>query len=173
MRLINGKVYLENNYPLWIKMYYNEEKFLKSLLEGKILTIEHVGSTAIRNLDAKPIIDILIGVNDIDDIKNDLDRLKKIYTIKIDNENKEILLIKENNKETFYLIHILHINDDRYKEMIMFKNILNKNKEIKNKYLKLKQELALKYPNKRKIYTMLKSKFIEDVLNNNEHNMIQ
>lgn len=164
MGLINGTVNLENNYLIWKNMFYKEKQILIDLFKDKALSIDHVGSTSVEDLLSKPIIDIVIGVKDINDIN--IKELENIYTIKYNNKEKEILLIKEDDKETFYLIHVLEIDSDRYKNMIYFRDILINNKNIKKEYEKLKKELASKYYNDRKTYTKLKNDFINEVLNN-------
>ncbi len=164
MGLINGTVNLENNYLIWKNMFYKEKEILIDLFKDKALSIEHVGSTSVEDLLSKPIIDIVIGVKDINDIN--IKELENYYTVKYNKNDKEILLIKEDDKETFYLIHVLEIDSDRYKNMIYFRDILINNKNIKKEYEKLKKELASKYYNDRKTYTKLKNDFINEVLNN-------
>ena len=48
MGLINGSVYLENNYELWKEKFYNEKIKLENIFNNEEFTIEHVGSTAVK-----------------------------------------------------------------------------------------------------------------------------
>ena len=110
MGLINGTVSLENNYELWKSMFDNEKEILKDIFKDVALSIEHVGSTAVLGLSAKPIVDIAIGVKNLDDVLK-INSIEPTYNIK-DNSNKgEILLIKESDTETFFLIHVLNIDN--------------------------------------------------------------
>ena len=120
MGLINGTVSLENNYDLWQKMFIDEKKYLESIFTKDKFTIEHVGSTSIKGLSSKPIIDIAIGVDDLNSITKYFISLEGIYTIKPNIEKGEILLIKETKTETFSLIHVLPINSERYINLIKF-----------------------------------------------------
>ena len=167
MGLLNETVKLEKNYDTWKIMFENEKNNLNNIFNKDTFIIEHVGSTAVKGLSAKPIIDIAIGLNRMEDIKKYLKKLEYIYTIKENFDKNEILLIKENENETFFLIHILNINDKRFQNMIKFRDILNNNHDILKEYEKLKQELAKKYPNNRKIYTKSKNDYIENILINN------
>jgi GrpB-like predicted nucleotidyltransferase (UPF0157 family) len=167
MGLKNNTVYLENNYLLWKKMFEDEKIKLMNIFNQDNLIIEHIGSTSIKNLKSKPIVDILIGINSIEQINKYLNTLKEIYTIKENKEKEEILLIKENKNETFFLIHVLNINSNRYKNILKFRNILNNNQDIVKEYEKVKEELANKYPNNRELYTKSKNDFIKHVINNN------
>ena len=163
MGLINGKVYLENNYLLWKEMFNKEKELLSNIFNNGV--IEHVGSTSIPNLLSKPIIDITIGLNElnIDNVVN------KLNDYKIKYNDDEILLIKEKNNETIFLIHILNINSDRYKNMIKFRDILINNPNIKDEYEKLKIKLKEKYSNNRILYTKSKEDFIKRCLDENNN----
>lgn len=162
MGLINGKVSLENNYLLWKEMFDKEKELLKDIFPNA--TIEHVGSTAVEDLLAKPIVDIAVGLNNISDINID-----KLNNYEIKNKNDEVLLIKEENNETYYLIHILNINSDRYKNMIKFRDILINNPNIKDEYEKLKIKLKEKHSNNRILYTKSKEDFIKRCLDENNN----
>ena len=166
MGLKNNSVYLESNDEKWHNLFIKEKNILINIFNEDNYAIEHVGSTSIKGLLAKPIIDIVIGIDLFANFKKYLKDLEKIYTIKNNIDKKEILLIKENKKETFCLIHVLEQNDDRYKNMIKFRNILNSNPKILKEYEKLKQDLAEKYPNDRQEYTKSKNEFIQSILKN-------
>ncbi len=163
MGLTNGKVDLDNNYILWKEMFDNEKKILSNIFPNSV--IEHVGSTAVEDLLAKPIIDIAVGLNSLN-IDNVIDKLND-YEIKYNSD--EILLIKEENNETNYLIHVLDINSDRYKNMIRFRDILINNSKIRKEYEELKINLKNKYSNDRIMYTKSKEDFIKRILYENNN----
>lgn len=164
MGLTNNTVKLEKNYEKWKKMFEKEKNNLNKIFDDNSFKIEHVGSTAVKGLLAKPIVDIAIGLDSFEDIKIYENKLKEIYTFKVNFKKNEILLIKENKTETFFLIHILLVNDKRYQDMIRFRNILNNNKEILKEYEDLKITLSKKYANDRKMYTQSKNEFITNIL---------
>ena len=164
MGLTNGNVFLENNYNLWQKMFIDERKYLESIFSNDNIIIEHVGSTAIKGLKAKPIVDIAIGVNNLTNINKYITTLENVYTVKQNIDKGEILLIKENSTETFCLIHILNKDSDRFKNMIKFRDILNNDNNILREYEELKKRLSDIYQNDRKMYTESKNEFIKNVL---------
>lgn len=82
MGLKNNTVQLESNYKIWKKMFEEEKKKLKKIFTQNNFSIEHVGSTSVKNLSAKPIIDIAIGINDLKNFLKYETILEKIYTIK-------------------------------------------------------------------------------------------
>ncbi len=64
---IKRKYYLQNYDPNWIKKFDEIKLFLQSVFGDKALKIEHVGSTSIPNMKAKPIIDILVVVEKMEE----------------------------------------------------------------------------------------------------------
>ena len=166
MGLINNTVSLENNYELYKKIFKEEKAYLESVFKENRFKIEHVGSTAVKNLLSKPVVDIAIGVDNLNSFKKYYSLLNKRYTITENREKEEILLIKENEKETFCLIHVLDIKSNRYTNMIKFRDILINNLDILKKYENLKIDLAKKYKDDRKNYTKSKNEFINKVLKN-------
>lgn len=166
MGLINNTVSLENNYELYKKIFKEEKAYLESVFKENRFKIEHVGSTSVKNLLSKPVVDIAIGVDDLNSFKKYYSLLNKRYTITENREKEEILLVKENEKETFCLIHVLDIKSNRYTNMIKFRDILINNGDILKKYENLKIDLAKKYKDDRKTYTKSKNEFINKVLKN-------
>lgn len=166
MGLINNTVSLEKNYELFKSLFEKEKAYLENIFKENTFKIEHVGSTAVKNLLSKPVVDIAIGVDDLNSFKKYYSLLNKRYTITENREKEEILLIKENEKETFCLIHVLDIKSNRYTNMIKFRDILINNLDILKKYENLKIDLAKKYKDDRKNYTKSKNEFINKVLKN-------
>lgn len=164
MGLINNTVSLEKNYELFKSLFEKEKAYLENIFKENTFKIEHVGSTAVKNLLSKPVVDIAIGVDNLNSFKKYYSLLNKRYTITENREKEEILLIKENEKETFCLIHVLDIKSNRYTNMIKFRDILINNLDILKKYENLKIDLAKKYKDDRKNYTKSKNEFINKVL---------
>ena len=166
MGLINNQVYLENNHKLWKTMFSDEKEKLIKIFDKDSFEIEHVGSTAIDKLSAKPIVDIAIGIPSFDIFQKYLNELSKIYLVKENYDKDEILLVKEKGNKTLFLIHVIPVNSNRYKNMIIFRDILKSNPDVLKKYELLKIDLANKYPNDREMYTKSKNDFINEVLKN-------
>lgn len=166
MGLINNTVSLEKNYELFKSLFEKEKAYLENIFKENTFKIEHVGSTSVKNLLSKPVVDIAIGVDDLNSFKKYYSLLNKRYTITENREKEEILLVKENEKETFCLIHVLFVNSERYTNMIKFRDILINNLDILKKYENLKIDLSKKYKDDRKNYTKSKNEFINEVLKN-------
>ena len=64
--------------PNWKMQFEYEKKRILDSLGDKVVGIEHIGSTSIKGLKAKPIIDIIVGVQDLNEVSNFVSPLSKI-----------------------------------------------------------------------------------------------
>jgi len=168
--LKRGIVKLTSYKKEWPVEFKKEKKRIEDLLGDKIIAIEHCGSTAVPNLDAKPVIDILVGVKTIkregEYCNNRLDKLKGYCSRKKYFPKKNRFVVaKGNDKTRTHYIHIVRYKGIIWKKLIMFRDCLRNNKSALDKYSKLKKNLSNSHPDERKIYTQKKSKFIKDILN--------
>lgn len=86
--LKRGEVSVENHQIEWEVSAKNTIDILKNTLNNDIVDAQHIGSTSIKSICAKPIIDIVVGVKDFKDILKNNDELNCI---------KELLLLCKNN----------------------------------------------------------------------------
>lgn len=166
MGLRNGTVTLEQNYLKWLRMFNSEKQILKDIFGELALRIEHIGSTSVEGLKAKPIVDIAVAINNFNDIEKIKTRLESTYILKENSHSDEILLIKEDSEITYFLIHVMRIDSKRYKDTIAFRDYIRNNYETMKQYENLKIELAIKYADDRKMYTKSKNDFIQEILKN-------
>ena len=166
MRAKEGEVRLEKHNPRWRQMFAQELDELWDYFGDYAIRISHIGSTAIDNIEAKPIIDIVVAVKDLDDFSFVSHKFTSNpeYSIKNDFTNEEILIRKgDKNNRSFY-IHVMDIDSKRYRDVIFFRDILLHDENVRNDYRDLKHLLAKKYPHNRKQYTTHKADFIETAL---------
>ena len=150
----------------WKLMFKEEKENLIKVFGDIALQIEHIGSTSIPGLSAKPIIDILVVLESFNEFEKVKDYFKdEPYSIKEDSPSDEILVRKRITKDvTTHLIHIMEANTKRCNNTILFKNyLINHPKKLKE-YEELKKDLAEKYADNRKMYTASKNDFIQEVL---------
>ncbi|TSC65831.1 MAG: hypothetical protein G01um101477_324 [Candidatus Doudnabacteria bacterium Gr01-1014_77] len=164
--LKRGIVKLVRYNPKWRQSFQHEQKKLSKVFDQNAFKIEHIGSTAIPGILAKPIIDIALIVPSFKKAKRYVKKLKELgYEIKKDDTRKERLFFTKGpeEKRTHYL-HIGEIGSGYVEDMILFRDFLCKNKAIAKKYSDLKENLAEKYQDKREIYTAKKEKLIKDIV---------
>lgn len=165
MGLKVGTVKLEKYNLHWKKLFEDENEKLLKIFGALAIEIEHVGSTSIEGLSAKPIIDIAVALKSLDDfkkVKHYFDN--EPYSIKEDSVNNEILVRKGSEENRTHFIHIMELNSKRYKDTIIFRDYLRKHKDVLKKYEELKIDLASKYRDNRKMYSASKNDFIEEVI---------
>ena len=165
MGLKRGTVKLEKHNNNWKDDFNIEKDNLEKLFGDVALKIEHIGSTSLNEIMAKPIIDIAVGLRSLDDFKKVENNFKNYpYSIKEDSVTDEILVRKEQNECIMYLIHVMEIESKRYIDTIVFRDYLIENPNRLKEYEKLKIQLAKKYADNRVMYTMSKAEFIQNTL---------
>ena len=166
--LKRGTVILEDYDDNWSIEANKTINILKSVLKGKYVEIEHVGSTSIKGFKAKPIIDIAVGIKDYDLILNMQDELSK-YNIILRNDDRprELLFCIGDYEDNFvtHHIHVVLYDTIEYQKYIDFRDCLNSNDKFRKLYLDEKEKLEKLYSNDRKQYTKEKSIIIEKILN--------
>jgi len=152
----------------WPDLYKAEAKLITdSLLHTDFVKIDHIGSTAIPGLKAKPTIDILLQVTEqiyIQKLKDTFITLGYLINNHPENPAPHLTFVKGYANQGFkgqaYHVHV------RYRgnwQEIRFKEYLIKHKEIAKEYEALKLALAEKYPNDREAYTDSKTEWIERI----------
>ncbi|MBR3161600.1 MAG: GrpB family protein [Bacilli bacterium] len=151
----------------YAKIYEEEKNRLLNIYGDKIFCIDHVGSTSIKNIKSKPIIDILIQTDDLDDfIKYTESKVEgDIYTVKKEpTMGGDYLIRREEDGKIKAFIHVYKTGDMRGITSIMFRDYLNSHEDERERYELLKMELYNKYKNERKKYTLGKDKYIKGVI---------
>ena len=140
---------------------------MKTILGDICIDIQHVGSTSIKHICAKPIIDIAVAVNELADILPYNDVLSKngIFYRKEETTGQLLYLMGdlENEIKTHH-IHVVKYNSVNWQNYLNFRDFLNAFPEKARLYIELKQELAKKYASERKLYTDGKSELIKALL---------
>lgn len=167
--LKRGEVAVENHQIEWETSAKSIIDLLKNIMKNDIVDVQHIGSTSIKSICAKPIIDIVVGVNDFNDILKHNDILEKFGMIYRgqDHENQHLYVCGDlqNNIQTHF-IHVVIFNSKEWHDYIDMRDFLNANEEKALEYSNLKEKLAKKYPNDRIAYTNGKSWLIEEILKN-------
>lgn len=149
----------------WKKSFAEEKRKIKNVLKKDAIKIQHIGSTSITGISAKPIIDIAVIVPTLQKAEEYKIKLKKIgYKPKDYRRTDRLFFTKGPEEKRTHYLHIGVKGNDYIENAILFSNCLRKHKDISEKYNELKRRLEKKYSNKRKIYTKKKGKFITEVI---------
>ena len=165
--LKRGTVKLIIHQEKWDNEANRTIKELKDFLGNVAIDIQHIGSTAIASIHAKPIIDIVIGVYNLIDIVPYIDVLKEKELIYRGNDvSNQILFVKgdfEKDIRTHH-IHVVKWDGIEWNNYINFRDYLNAFPLKAKQYDNLKQGLANKFYNDRKQYTKEKQQLIDNFL---------
>lgn len=146
--LKRGIVQLEPHDKQWDEAAIQTIKKLKSILGDDAIDIQHIGSTAIPVIKAKPIIDIVVGVTDFDKVMLHNEQLRQVGIFYRGSDVERQLLYvmgdMENDTRTHH-IHIVKWNGTEWKNYIHFRDYLNDNENMALQYQKVKEELESKY----------------------------
>ena len=152
--------------PEWDARFITEAGMLRARIGDVVADIQHVGSTAVPGLTAKPILDIAVAVPSMDVIPIVVTRLTAGGYIDRGYVNQgDYLLVKESDPDirTVHL-HIVEFTGGEWSNYLAFRDILRQNECIRRRYMRVKARLAGHYPNDRKAYTAGKHAFITGVL---------
>lgn len=167
--LKRGIVQLEPHDKRWDEAAIQTIKKLKSILGDDAVDIQHIGSTAIPAIKAKPIIDIAVGVTDFEKIMSYNEQLQKegIFYRGSDVEDQILYVMGDMEKDIrTHHIHIVKWNGTEWKKYIHFRDYLNDNENMALQYQKVKEELESKYADNRVAYTHGKQDMIDIILDN-------
>jgi len=164
--LKRGAVVLKQHHQEWARAFEVEKEFLQNLLGSFALEIEHIGSTAVQGLAAKPIIDILLAVKSlayISDIRPLLERAGYEYR-KNGSDGAQVLFVKGPEEQRTHYLHITEVGSSVWENDIVFRNYLRTHPKSIEEYTKLKENLASQYADKREQYTAGKKDFIKKII---------
>ena len=150
----------------WKEEFKKIEKELMTVLDGIVLKIEHVGSTSVEGLSAKPIIDIDVVIEDYNVFAEVVDALGSIgyrHEGNLGIEGREAF--KYDGKEHLMKHHLYVCTKDskELKRHLFFRDYLRAHKDAVLEYSKIKEEGAKLFPEDIDKYIEHKSSFIEGI----------
>ena len=146
----------------WTVLFKKEKSILVKALGPAAIDIQHVGSTSVPDMPAKPIVDIAVGIKTIKEFGQCFEPLKNAgYIYGPDASNwREFFFTKGRGEIITCHLHLMKYNGEIWKNYLAFRGYLRKNKDVARQYIILKETLARKYSGNRAKYTAAKSKFI-------------
>ena len=157
--------------PEWPKKFEIEAQKIREILGNQILDLQHIGSTSITNLSAKPIIDIGVLVNSIDDIQYFVSKLSTLgYDYKPDMSSVERIFLRKGSPIGYHL-SIACPKHLFWGRNIAFRDYLRIHPKLVKEYENLKIQNLSETPEKdfddlsrSKIYNKGKGDFVQKVL---------
>jgi len=152
--------------PDWPRRFEEERALLEPTIGAwAVGGIHHVGSTSVPGLDAKPIIDILVGVRDLDVSRECFEPLAKLDWLYAPYRTSEMhWFCKPHPSQRTHHLHLVPVGSERYRNELAFRDYLRAHPRSAAEYAALKRELAMRFVRDREAYTDAKSQFIHSTL---------
>lgn len=161
------KVTIVEYSPEWRKMFEDERRVLQTALGKGSTRIEHIGSTAVAGLAAKPVIDLMVGLEDFsiaDSLVPKIESLGYEYIQKYEDVMPfRRFFIKERGGMRTHQIHMVGIGGEFWEGLILFRDYLRQNPDVAAKYASLKRELAEREWEDVNEYADAKTGFIREI----------
>jgi GrpB-like predicted nucleotidyltransferase (UPF0157 family) len=163
-RIINSSISLVDYDPVWPALYRAEAHRVHAALGARVLRLEHVGSTAIPGLAAKPIIDMLLVVADTSDEASYVPAIESAgYVLRLREPDwHEHRLFKGPHNEIN--LHCFSAECPEVERMLAFRDWLLTNESDRKLYERTKRELASKTWKYVQNYADAKSAIVEEIL---------
>ncbi len=160
----NAPITLVEYDPNWEELFEREAHRIRSILGSKALQIEHVGSTSVPGLCAKPIIDILLVVENSADELSYVPVLESAgYTLRVrEPEWSEHRMFK--GPDTDINLHVFSKGTSEIKRMLLFRDHLRNNEADREKYAQVKRSLAKNKWRHIQHYADAKTSIIQEIM---------
>jgi GrpB-like predicted nucleotidyltransferase (UPF0157 family) len=167
------KIIIKEYDAKWPQLFETEKLSIMESIGHYVAEIEHMGSTAVEGLAAKPVIDIMVGLRrllDAQDCIMPIEAMDYEYVPEFEDKFPERRYFrKTKNGIRTHQIHMVEIHSDFWKRHLRFRDHLRLHPEAAEDYAALKKELAKKFEDDREGYTNAKTDFIEGILRSYAH----
>jgi GrpB-like predicted nucleotidyltransferase (UPF0157 family) len=150
----------------WPRQYAAERDRIDAAIGDVILAIEHVGGTAVPGLPAKPVIDLMVGVEDIERAGPAVAGLINLgyeYIPELESQLPDRRYFRKGTPETHH-VHMVPVSSDYWAEHLLFRDYLRSHPQAAEEYGKLKRGLAGRHRLDRDAYRAGKVPFIDTVV---------
>lgn len=149
----------------WAIEFEKEKKRILKVCGDKIVALEHIGSTSIPGLAAKPIIDIAVGITKLKDANTLLKPLETIgYHFYKGFQRQRLFVAKGPDEKRTHYLHVMRYNGVKWKVDQLFRDHLRSHPQEVERYGQLKKRLAQAYPEDRQKYSDGKDAFIKSTI---------
>lgn len=165
--LARGMVEVVAYDPRWADEFVRERQRLLDILGARVLAIEHIGSTSVPGLAAKPIIDMIAAVRTLDDVEQMIASLQALgyeYMPERMFVDRKFFPKGPRSKRTHHLNFVLVDDAKQWMQPLQFRDYLRTHSDTRDAYATLKQQLAEAHSEDRAAYSAAKSEFIENIV---------
>lgn len=155
--------------PLWPAAYERERERIDHVLHGRILRYEHMGSTAVPGMDAKPIIDISCAVPSLQSVEPLLPLLVELGYEQVESNSPDRMDFcrRGDSDRPTHILHFMEENSGAWLKPLIFRDALRRDEALRREYAELKRSLAQAVGDDNRRYNVAKSAFINGVVEAN------
>jgi GrpB-like predicted nucleotidyltransferase (UPF0157 family) len=147
--------------PTWTELFESERQLLAGIFGSRAVAIEHVGSTSVPGLSAKPIVDVLIGLRELALSEEEIDAMRALGYEYLGEHGLPGRLFFRKEPRTHH-VHVVENGGEHWERQLAFRDVLRSDAEERQRYDAFKRRLAAEgHP--RDVYTELKTPFIREV----------
>ena len=148
--------------PDWSKQADEEAQRIMAGLSFPIIGIYHIGSTSVAGIKAKPILDFVMEVEDLEDAIQAIPEFEAIGYV---NKGEygipgRQFFTRDTNGDRTHHLHVFQAGHPDIERHTVFRDFLRANPDAAREYEKLKEKLAKRFPKQSSNYTAAKSDFI-------------
>ena len=163
--LKRGTVALAEYTHRWHEAFCEERAILADALMSVPCQIEHIGSTSVPGLKAKPILDIAIGIEGCYPLENCIPILEVVgYTYRGRDAEIGYLFVRGPEDRRTHYLHLVRMGSTNWERWSTFRDYLRANADARRTYAAEKTRLAASFGEDRDSYTSGKSRVIGDIL---------
>jgi GrpB-like predicted nucleotidyltransferase (UPF0157 family) len=146
----------------WPERFEEERAALAAAISDWVVGgVHHVGSTAVPGLESKPIIDILVGVRDLEESRSCFERLAALGYVYAPYRAAEMhWFCKPDPSRRTHHLHLVPSDSARFRDELAFRDYLRSHHDVAQEYGALKRHLAKEFVHDREAYTAAKAEFI-------------
>ncbi len=161
-----GSVRLVEHDARWRRAFLRERARLVQALHGVVAEVEHIGSTAVPGLPAKPILDIAVGIPQSVDVNKCIMRLQQHgfhYRGDAGESGGHVLVRAKGDVRTHH-VHLVGLDGRQWNAYLAVRDLLRQDADARDRYATAKRDLALRFPEDRRSYTNAKAAILEQLV---------
>src|SRR5215831_879877 len=169
--LKRGTVKVVDYDPGWVLLALEGCRAVRNACDELLVDVQHVGSTAVPGMPAKPILDIaaaLVRIDSMPEIVARLTRIGYIYRSDDGDAGGHLFVLASSPDVRTVHLHVVEHGSSQWRDYLRFRDLLRDRPAIRNKYAELKRDMANSCRDDREAYTASKAGFIREVLHNNK-----
>jgi GrpB-like predicted nucleotidyltransferase (UPF0157 family) len=152
----------------WPDLFRQMRQELLAVFASIAVSIEHIGSTSVPGLAAKPVIDVLLGASSLSDIESYIEPLGRLGYTYVSEYEQELpmrrFFIKSPTTSLCTHLHAVVLGSRFWKDHLAFRDLLRSDADLRSNYQSLKLKLAHEHSHDRSAYSAAKGPFIQAAL---------